>query len=110
MRSFRLATASRPSPPRTRTSSGRFFPSWREPSLLVSRRRMHVGEEIEEHGEHGVDREELEPLDPVALAVAADLLDDDDLGHDRDHLRYGELKVHRTAEEVGGEDEHRGHE
>src|ERR1044071_6201950 len=38
--------------------------------------RVHVGEEVEEHGEHGVDREQLEPLDPVALAVAADLLDD----------------------------------
>ena len=67
---------------------------------------VHVGQKIEEDGENRIERKQLHALDPVALSIAADLLDDEDGSYDGYDLRHCKLQVHGMSEQVGREDEH----
>jgi hypothetical protein len=55
----------------------------------------------EENPQNHIDREKLDPFDPVRLAVSADLKQDVNRGHDGDYFRHREFEVHRSAEKIG---------
>ena len=59
-----------------------------------------------ENPENQIDRKKLDAFDPVRLAVSADLKQDVNRGHDRDHFRHREFQVHRSPEKVGEKNQH----
>ena len=56
--------------------------------------------------ENHVDRKKLDAFDPVGLAVSADLKQDVNRGHDRDHFRHREFQVHWSPEKIGEKNQH----
>ena len=67
-------------------------------------------QEVEEDRDDQVDGEKLHSLEPVAFAIPADLGDDPHRQQHRRDLRQRELQVHRLAEDVGREYQHRRNE
>ena len=62
---------------------------------------MRLRQIEKENPENHIDRKKLDAFDPVGLAVSADLKQDVNRGHDRDHFRHREFQVHWSPEKVG---------
>lgn len=59
-----------------------------------------------ENPENNIDREKLDPFDPIRLAVLADLKQNVDRGHDRQNFRHREFQVHRPPEKIREKNQH----